>query len=358
MAYYGDPRELVVQYNEGTNGWSAPKRWPIDNGQLSPNALAAGDLNGDERTDLVLLGENVLYFLAQSKEHALGEPEKIPFSGELKSVQVLDIDGNQRADLLLVNWDNPNPFRFRLQNDAGKLGPEIYFTMIPLRSYWADDLDGDHRTEIVTIALNSGRAQIGDFVKQPSELAAGEFHLGQFKLLPLNKSSKAHRGLVWADVNRDGRSDLVVAEPDSGQLTLYLQRADGSISEGRTFPSFAGVSEIAVAGGSQAEPTAIYVLSPDERQIGLTHFDQDGHLPFPTSIPLDGKPLAMAVRSESPQGKPILAALVDRGGARFLLVRSVDGQVRTQKLSEDFKSNPSRWFGTTWIRMTSATWWC
>ncbi len=44
IAYYGEPKELVVQYNQGTNGWSTPKRWPIEDGQLSPNALGAGDL--------------------------------------------------------------------------------------------------------------------------------------------------------------------------------------------------------------------------------------------------------------------------------------------------------------------------
>src|SRR5436190_685418 len=47
IAYYGEPKELVVQYNQGTNGWSTPKRWPIEDGLLSPNALCAGDLNGD-----------------------------------------------------------------------------------------------------------------------------------------------------------------------------------------------------------------------------------------------------------------------------------------------------------------------
>ena len=81
IAYYGDPKELIVLYNQGTNGWSAPKRWPIDDGQLSPNALCTGDLNGDGRTDLVLLGENCVYFLPQKEDHTLGEPQKIPISG-------------------------------------------------------------------------------------------------------------------------------------------------------------------------------------------------------------------------------------------------------------------------------------
>ena len=117
-------------YNLGTNGWSAPKRWPIDDGQLTANALASGDLNGDKLTDLVLLGENNIYFLAQNRRpHAGASRKKSPSPATVKAVQVLDIDGDGRDDLLLVNWDSPNPFRFRLQNADGELGPEIYFTL-------------------------------------------------------------------------------------------------------------------------------------------------------------------------------------------------------------------------------------
>src|SRR4029077_5661762 len=126
-------------------------------------ALVSGDLNGDKATDLILLGENNIYLLAQTKEHTLAEPEKIPYSGNVKSLQILDIEGDGRDDLLLVNWDNPNPFRFRLKDAQGRLGPEAYCPLPPIRSYGADDLDNDHKTEIITIAQKSGRAQIFNF---------------------------------------------------------------------------------------------------------------------------------------------------------------------------------------------------
>ena len=173
LAYYGEPKELVVQYRTGSNGWSFPKRWPIEDGVLSPNALTTGDVNGDGLPDLVLLGENTIYVLLQQTDGTLGEPGKIPFSGLVKSVQVLDIDGNGRDDLLLVNWDTPNPLRFRLQNTAGQLGPEIHFSMPPIRSYWSDDLDGDRRTEVITIAQNSGRASIATFTVTKAESLSG-----------------------------------------------------------------------------------------------------------------------------------------------------------------------------------------
>ncbi len=341
LAYYGDPRELVVQYNQGTNGWSAPKRFAIDDGQFVADALVAGDLNGDKRTDLVLLGENNIYFLAQNADHTLAEPEKIPFSGTVKSVQVVDIDGDGRDDLLLVNWENTNPFRFRLQNSEGQLGPEVHFTMPAIRSYAADDLDGDHKTEVVTISQNSGRAQVSTFTRKEAEPLAGAFKQGQFQVLPLNKTTKAHRGILWADVNGDGLPDLLVAEPDSGQLTLYLQKSDGSLSAAKSFATLTGVSDVAVSDWDNDGSPEIFLLSSEEHQVGVTKLDKNGRIAFPTILPFPGKPLAMAIGPLQRNAKPTLAVIVDQEGKRSLITRTADGKTRTQRLNDEFKSNPS-----------------
>jgi len=341
IAYYGEPKELVVQYNEGTNGWSSPKRWPIEDGQLTPNAMSTGDLTGTGRPGIVLLGENNLYWLAQNADHTLNEPERIAYSGSVKSAQVLDIDGDGREDLLLVNWDSPNPFRFRLQMASGQLDPEIHFSLPPIRSYWADDLDGDHKTEIITIAQNSGRAQISHFVKKPAEPLVGTFKSGQFQVLPLSKTSKARRGTAWADLNGDGLPDLLVAEPDSGQAAVYLQQPDGSLPAGKKFSTLTGVSEIAVVEGDKDHPAQVYLLSADERQVGLTTFDKQGRMPFPNVVLLEGKPLSMAVGRLQAGQKPALAVIVDQDGRRALFTRTAEGRAKTQKLNENFKSNPS-----------------
>ncbi len=342
IAFYGDAKDLEVIYNLGTNGWSDPKRWHIDDGQMSPNALADGDLNGDGRTDLALLGDNgSLYFLAQKADHTLAEPQKIPYSGTPKAVQIVDIDGDGRNDLLLVDFDSPTPFRFRLQNSSGQLGPEIYFKTPPIRSFDADNLGGDAKNYVVTIAQSTGRAEVSQFTRKPAEVLSGAFHLGQFQILPLNKSDVAQRGLLWADVNGDGRPDLLVAEPESGQLSVYLQQADGTLASPKTFPTLAGVSQIAAADWNGDGKPSIFLLSQDEHAVGVTQFDKNGRLPFPTLLPLDGKPLAMAVGPLKPGAKPTLAIIVDKDGQRSLVTRTADGKMKTQKLSDSFKSNPS-----------------
>lgn len=346
IAYYGDPKELVVLYNEGTNNWSAPKRWPIEDGQLTSNALTFGDLNGDGRPDLVLLAENHVYFIAQKADRTFAEPEKIPVSSAVKSAQVLDIDGDRRDDLLLVNWESPTPFRFRLQNAAGELSPEVYFTLPPIRSYWADNLEQNKQTFVMTIAQNSGRAQISEFKRKSAEPLAGAFRQGQFQLLPLLKTDKARRGLLWADVNGDGRSDLLVAEPESGQIAFHLQKPDGTLAEAKRFSTLAGVSDLAVADwDGDGRPEVFLFSAPTaqggEQQIGVTRLDEKGRLPFPTLIPLEGKPLAMAAGAMTAGAKPTLAVIVDQDGRRSLVTRTADGQSQTQKLSESFKANPT-----------------
>jgi FG-GAP-like repeat len=344
IAYFGgDPKELVVLYNQGTNGWSTPKHWPVDDGQLTPNALSVGDLNGDGLNDLVLLGDPQVYVFKQKPDHTLADPEKIPYSGTVKAIEVLDIDGDGRKDLLLVNWDSPAPFRFRLQNDSGRLGPEIHFTLDPIRAFTADNLEGDKKAQIITIAMNSGRAQVSEFTRQPAPALSGAFKQGQFQVMPLNRSGdRSRRGVLWADVNGDGLPDLLVAEPDSGQISIFLQKPDGTLDAPKEFSTLTGVSDLAVADWNGDGKPDIFLLSTDERQIGVTHMDEKGRLPFPTLIPLEGKPLAMAVGRPRPKDKVTLAVIVaDQNERRSLVTRTADGKGKTQKLSESFKSNPS-----------------
>ena len=343
LVFFGDSKDLEIIYNRGTNGWSDPKRWHLDDGRMDPNALVTGDLNGDGLTDIVLLGDNgSLYYLPQQADHTFAEPRKIPYSGTPKALQIADVDGDGRKDLLLVDWESPTPFRFRLQNTSGQLGPETYFKSQPIRSYCADALEGGSKNFIVTIAQNSAsHAAVWEFTRKPADVLSGAFRRGQFRVLPLNQTDAARRGELWADVNGDGRPDLLVAEPESGQISVYLQQADGTLAPPQTFPSLAGVSQLAAADWNGDGHPEIFMLSQSERAVGVAEFDANGRLPFPKLIPLDGKPLAMAVGALKSGTNPSLCVIVDKDGHRSLVTQSADGKSRTQALSDNFKSDPA-----------------
>jgi hypothetical protein len=344
LVYYGDPRELAVQYNLGPKGWSVPRLWPVPDGLMNANGLAAGDLNGDGLTDIVLLAESHLYIFYQTSSQTLGEPEKLPFFGAVRAVQVLDIDGDGRDDLLLVNWDSPYPFRFRLQNEQGQIGPELCFASPPIRAFLADDLDGDRKTEVVTVSQFSGRAQIANFHLRPAEPLHGSFLEGQLSLLPLSRTTRARRGAAWVDVNGDSLPDLIVAEAESGELTVYLQNPGGGLAPGRRFPTLAGVTEIRAADWNGDGVMDLLLLSADERQVGVTRWDASGRVPFPSVLPFQGRPLAMAAGrlKEGCDASPVVvAAIVEHENKRFLDLRFPDGKTQSLELSSSFKTNPS-----------------
>lgn len=342
IVFYGDGKDLEVLYNLGTNGWSDPKRWHFEDGRMDANSLATGDLNGDGLTDVCLLGDDgAVYYLAQQKDHTLAEPVKIPYSGTPKAIQIVDVDGDRRNDLAFVDFDSPTPLRVRFQNASGQLGPEIYFKGQPIRSFWLDNLAGDRTNYFICIVQATGRAEVSQVTRKPADTLSGAFKSGQFQVLPLTKTDAPQRGILWADVDGDKRADLIVAQPDSGQISVYLQQPDGTLARPKTFPCLAGVSQIAASDWNRNGHPEIFLLSQAENSIAMTQFDKNGRLPFPTPLPLDGKPLAMATGVLKEGGKPVLAVIVDKDGVRSLVIRTADGKTTTQKLSDSFKSNPA-----------------
>lgn len=342
LIYFGEAKDFIVRYNLGTNNWSEPKRWHIEDGRLDSNALMTGDLNGDGLTDIVLLGDGgSVYFWAQQKDHTLAEPVKIAYSGTPKAVSIADVDGDGRQDLVLVEFDNPAPFRVRLQNSSGQLDPEIYFKSPPIRSFWLDNLAGGTTNYLMDVVQATGRAEVSQFGRKAAEVLSGAFKKGQLQILPLNKTDASQRGILWADVDGDGKPDLLVAEPESGQISVSLQQKDGSLASPKKFPCLAGVSQIALADWNGDGHPEIFMLSRDENSVATTQFDKNGRLPFPTPLPLDGKPLAITTGALKTDAKPSLFIIVEKDGVRSLVTRSADGKISTQKLSDTFKANPS-----------------
>ena len=352
IAYFGEPKELVVQFNQGTNSWSLPRRLDLGDGLLNPNALASGDINGDGLPDLLLLAEKHVHVIHQRPDHSLADPVKLPYTGVVKAVQVHDIDGDGRHDLLLVNWDHPNPFRFRLQDARGHLGPEVHLALAPVRSYTADDLDGDRRTEFVTIAAKSGRAAVSNVRRKKGDTAVGSLIDGPFDVLPLPRTDKAKRGITWSDINGDGLPDLLVADPEGGQVLVHLQQPDGSLAAPETFPALSGVTDIAAIDWNRDRAMELFLLSPDEKQVGMAMVEKSGRVTFPRPLPLQGKPLALAA-GELSRSEPVVAVIVERedkrskdGKAESVVVREIvtmgpDQKPVAQPLSDSFKGNPS-----------------
>jgi hypothetical protein len=336
LVYFGEPRELVVQYNEGGRRWSVPETWSLSDVPFSPNVLAVADLDGDGRTDVLVVGESQIHWFRQTGAGRLTRADPIPLGQPAYSLQVLDVDGDQRQDLLLVNWESPDPLRVRFQRADGGLGPELYFRFPALRAYWADRAGADGPACLVAIGQASGRALLARFESVPPE-RKGPFAQGQFEVFPLPRTDKVRRGVAWADVDGDGSVDLVASDPDQGHLLVGWADGQGEVAMLRRLPSLLGVTEIVVADWDGDGRPEVFLLSPDEKAVGMTRIRDRDTVPFPTFLPIRGRPLGMALDRPGPDQPPVLAVVVEEEGRRSVTLLRAQGEPVRIPLSESFK---------------------
>lgn len=154
-AYLGNAVNLVLRYGFGGSAFSAPVRF-ADNA----SGLAAGDFNGDGRTDLVTgglpgLDDVRLKQYAQLPGGSLGAPHSLPMVGSLRALRQIDADGDGQDDLVVftdgVPAGNFPSWMLSFQQQAGRLQmPEQanigqYYSVLPPdgRSLAVGDFDGD-----------------------------------------------------------------------------------------------------------------------------------------------------------------------------------------------------------------------
>lgn len=291
LAYLATPDRLIIRYQTENGDWSKRKRIRLADLQSTQWTIAAGDLNFDQKDDLIVLGTNHTYVILQDEKGELNSPRSIlNTSPKLGLAAIADLNGDGRNDFTYATRDGKNQVLCaRLQNPDGKLGPEMRFELSNPRSVTLSNIDGKPGSEILTIDSQTGRLKVqqlensqnqnGDLSKRLTLYGFGE------------EGSGRNRGFDLGDINGDGLSDTVVSDPETAQMLVYLQTKDRGLDLGQTYPGLLGVEQLRIEdvnGDGQGE---VFVLSEREKIIGVSSLDKQ-RLSFPQILPIKGEPLA------------------------------------------------------------------
>jgi hypothetical protein len=296
IACFGIPDRLVVWYQPKSGEWKERASIRIPDVNPAQWNMAAGDLNNDGKDDLVILGKHQTYLLLQRSEGKLAPPTQLMNTSEkLSMAQVGDFDGDGRNDLCYVAGDgHDKTLCARLQDSAGRIGPELQFEVDRPRSVSYAEIDGLPGREILTIDAQTGRLRILQLKHASAAEADRSARLMQWGF-GSDESGSGGRDSSLGDIDGDGLTDLVVTDPNQAAVIVFRQHKGEGLDPGQSFPSLSGVSQIRIANFDSPGTPDVIVLSTKEKTIGISRF-QGGRLPFPEPLPIpDDEPVLLEV---------------------------------------------------------------
>jgi hypothetical protein len=203
----------------------------------SPDSVAAGDFNGDGKADLAVVSENLggvggstLSVFLNKGDGTFHAPVTYATGGTPSSVMVTDVNGDGKPDLVVVCSGGVSVL---LGKGDGTFQPHLDYTTSgsPGGGLVLADFNGDGKPDMAlpvgsqTLAIGFGNGD-GTF-QAPTYYVTGSDVFGP-------------SGLVVGDFNGDRKPDLAVGDgrpyPPQGFVSVLLNDGKGGFQAARSFP--------------------------------------------------------------------------------------------------------------------------
>jgi hypothetical protein len=316
-----DPAGVVLLGGQPDGGLAYVRRYDA---ARRPVGITAADVNGDGLDDLLVLdGADPSVAILRGRGSALGDfvaGLPLPLSCPPTAIAAGDVDGNKRVDLV-VTCEASGALLFRNMGErADGLGPQFASPQplaggsSPVAAIIAD-LDHDGARDIGVLS------------------AAGRLYLhfgdGGGGLLPVQDvpAGQAPAGLLAMDVTEDGKNELIIADR-SGGLMVLKATGQGLLTRWQRPTGPAGASLVAPIGSR--ELTHVVLLRSDNGE-GSRYLLEDANLIKPLPIALKGPLAALLGADLDGDGSRELLALESTPGA-LSIYRSTGGELRRERL--------------------------
>ncbi|WP_170139472.1 FG-GAP-like repeat-containing protein [Larkinella arboricola] len=300
--------KIVVFLNQGDGSLSTPQPYPINAPAYGLAGMAAGDLNGDGKPELLVavgVNETSTGSLAVLENTGNGT-----FTTSTLSVgdgpiipKVADLNGDGKSDLAVVTYtEAAQKVVVLMGTGTGTFTPSASYALNGLpASIEIADFNGDGKPDLAVTDR-----QIGENPKGQVEvfLNTGSGNMGTSAIFTIGN-------LPWrstiADLNADGRPDLVAStstSPFEGDLAVLLNNGAGGFNAPVSYP--AGRTPIGITAGDFNNDGKPDLASGDYNGNKVVILLNSGNGLF-SSPPAGNTPFWLASADLNGDGKPDLA---------------------------------------------------
>jgi len=303
--------DVSVLLHDGKGSFSPSPGSPFPAGP-NPNDLASGDFNGDGLVDLAIANhetQHITVLLGDGRGSlapAPRSPATVVVRPHVHGVATGDFNGDGSLDLVTDSWSEDR-LVVLFGDGTGRFaspGTSVAVGRHPYQRVRVADLNGDGRADIVSPNLEGDNVTIllGD--------GKGKFHQPARSPFPCGDSPF---NVAIGDVNADGKPDLaIVNSPSStsdrsGQdgLTILIGDGLGAFTKMAGSPFVTGrFPNIPAIGDLNGDGVAdVAVSNPDGDKISIFTLRRESLVASSAVVSVPGRPKGLAIRDLDGDGK-------------------------------------------------------
>ncbi|MDA1050593.1 MAG: S8 family serine peptidase [Planctomycetota bacterium] len=293
-----------------------------------PSAVAAGDLDGDGDVDLLVADKNSvdIAVLLNTGDASFGAPSLYSAgftSGYVQRLHIADVDGDTDLDVLAYVASTGGDRVVVLSNDGS--GTLSWFTEFANSNSTIDgldiaveDLDGDGDLDVVVPIPFPITSQVSVF------LNPGDGRFSQASTLSTAGSPPIPLAVTAGDLNDDGAPDLAVAN-SNGTVSIFLNQGSAAFSVGVGYATGAVPQTLRIKDVDGDGDSDLIFANPDSDDTSILLNQGDATFAAAVQYTVGDTPRALVSSDFNQDGHADLAVVNEESDNLSLLLNQGDG---------------------------------